>query len=93
MNRFNEIFDYSQGAADRLVHTGKGVFGGIFVSAASGSPTITVYDNTSAAGAKIVDVFTPEAGKLYPFCARYITGLYIDIGGTVAYTVLFEPQS
>lgn len=90
-NRFNEVYDYAQKSADALIHTGPGVLGGIFVSAASGTPTITIYDNTSAAGAKIVDIFTPEAGKLYAFCARYIAGLYIDIGGTVAYTVLFDP--
>ena len=35
---------------------------GIFVSAASGTPTITVYDSaTTTTTAKVVDTFTPVA--------------------------------
>ncbi len=61
---------------------------GIFVSAASATPTITVYDsNATGTSKKIVDTFTPVAGTYYPmpfFCAD---GIYVVISGTVKCTV------
>jgi hypothetical protein len=61
---------------------------GIFVSAASSTPTITVYDDSgTGTSTKMVDTFTPSAGTYYklPFCAA--NGVYVVISGTVSCTV------
>lgn len=68
---------------------------GIFVSAASSTPTITVYDSaaTSTSDPKILDTFTPVAGTEYnlPYDGAYAkNGIYVVIGGTVSATVFFE---
>lgn len=63
---------------------------GIFVSAASSTPTITVYDSaTTTTTTKIVDTFTPVAGTWYNIPVAATTGLYVAIGGTVKATVVF----
>ena len=63
---------------------------GIFVSSASSTPTITVYDSaTTTTTAKVVDTFTPVAATYYTIPASVATGLYIVIGGTVSATVFF----
>ena len=63
---------------------------GIFVSAASSTPTITVYDSaTTTTTAKIVDTFTPAAATFYPIPAASAAGLYVVIGGTVSATVIY----
>lgn len=71
---------------------GDGQLGGIFVSAASATPTITVYDNSTASttgAATIVSVFTPTAATWYPLPFAFTKGLYIVISGTVACTVAY----
>ena len=63
---------------------------GVFVSAASGTPTITVYDSaTTTTTAPIVSVFTPVAATYYPIPASASSGIYVVIGGTVSATVFF----
>jgi hypothetical protein len=63
---------------------------GIFVSAASASPTITIYDSaTTTTTDTIVGVFTPVAATYYTIPASTTNGLYIVIGGTVSATVFF----
>lgn len=63
---------------------------GIFVSAASSTPTITVYDSaTTTTTAKVVDTFTPAAGTWYTIPAATAAGLYVVIGGTVSATVIY----
>ena len=63
---------------------------GFFVSAASGTPTITVYDSaTTTTTAKIVDTFTPVAATWYAMPMSTSAGLYVVIGGTVSATVVF----
>jgi hypothetical protein len=58
---------------------------GIFVSSASGSPSITVYDE-SATGTttKVIDTFTPVAATWYPLPFNFKNGINIVIGGTVS---------
>jgi len=67
---------------------------GIFVSAASGTPTITVYDAAAATTTDtILGVFTPVAATSYilPLEGAYAkNGIYVVIGGTVSATVLYE---
>jgi hypothetical protein len=63
---------------------------GIFVSAASGTPTITVYDDAATGTTtKIVDTFTPAAATWYPMPFQVKKGVNIVIGGTVSGTVSF----
>lgn len=61
---------------------------GIFVSAASATPTITVYDDAGMGTAsKLVDTFTPVAGTWYPLPFAFGSGLYVVLSGTVSCTV------
>jgi len=63
---------------------------GIFVSAASATPTITIYDDASTGTTtKVVDVFTPAAATYYPIPAGLSKGLYVVISGTVSATFIF----
>lgn len=80
-------FNYKNISATTLLKTGDGIMGGIFVSAASSTPTITIYDNTAGSGTKIVDTFTPVAATWYPMPFQFITGLEVVISGTVSATV------
>ena len=67
---------------------------GIFVSSASSTPTITIYDSAAATTTKtLIGVFTPVSATNYFFPAdglQFNDGLYIVISGTVAATVSFE---
>jgi ABC-type nitrate/sulfonate/bicarbonate transport system substrate-binding protein len=67
---------------------------GIFVSAASSNPTITVYDSAAATTTTtILGTFIPVAATSYilPLEGAYAkNGIYVVIAGTVAATVLYE---
>lgn len=81
--------EYANLTADTLVKTGEGTLVGIFVASASSTPTIKLWDNTSAAGATLVNTFIPIAASWYPLPFRFLTGLYVDVGGTVDITVSY----
>jgi hypothetical protein len=79
--------------ATTLVKSAPAKLKGIFVSAASSTPTITVYDTqTSDTTATILGVFTPVAATNYNFFDGLNTanGLYVVISGTVKCTVYYE---
>lgn len=68
-----------------------GYLRGIFVSAATGGPTITVYDEPAAGTTtKIIDTFTPTPSTFYSLPAKYRTGCNVVIGGTVSCTIFFN---
>jgi hypothetical protein len=70
------------------VLSGRGSIGLIFVSAASATPTITIYDSaTTTTTTKIVDTFTPVAGQTYILPFSFDNGCYVVIGGTVRLTI------
>lgn len=87
--------NYAYITASSQVKTAPAKLKGIFVSAASGTPTITVYD-TDAKGttATVVGVFTPVSATNYPFNSFdgiYLNkGLYVVISGTVTATVIYD---
>lgn len=82
---------YVQTSASALIKTGAGRAKGIFVSAASATPTIKLWDNTAASGAVLIETFTPVAGAYYEIPnAEFATGLFLTIGGTVSCTVYFK---
>ncbi len=67
---------------------------GIFVSAASATPTITVYDDAATGTTtKIVDTFTPVAGTYYKLPFYALKGINVVISGTVSCTVGFLPET
>ena len=53
--------------ADAQIKVGAGKLKGIFVSAASGTPTLAVYDTatSSTSDPVILDTFTPSANTMY----------------------------
>lgn len=83
--------NYTNLSASGLVRTGPGKLLGIWVSSASSTPTIKVWDNTSAASTIIANTFTPSGPVFYPIPCRFETGLYVSISGTVDCTVMWEP--
>ena len=85
----SEAGNASNISASALICTGAGKLLGIFVASASSTPTIKVWDNTSAATNIIANTFTPSAGTFYPLPFRFGTGLYVTISGTVDCTVSY----
>lgn len=72
------------------LNAGGGVLLGIWVSAASATPTITVYDSSgTATTTPIASVFTPAPAVWYQIPVAYTQGLYIVISGTVSCTVVY----
>lgn len=67
------------------IFTGTGGIFGIFVSSASGSPTIKVQDGSTT----IVNTFTPVAATWYTIPGRFSTSLVVTIGATVDCTVFW----
>ena len=67
---------------------------GIFVAAASATPTITIYDDAgTGTTVTLVSVFTPVAGTYYKLPFRTLNGLNIVIGGTVSCTVGLQTET
>ena len=89
---------YKQISADNQVKVGAGKIKGLFVSAASGSPGLAVYDTPdgdTSNDPKIIDTFVPVAATMYPLSGDdggvfFTNGLYIDITNTVSVTVIYE---
>ena len=87
--------NYKNTNATVQVKVGLTVLKGIFVSAASSTPLITVYDSGTAntGDPTILGVFAPAAASDYHFTASGITaskGLYVVISGTVVATFIYE---
>ena len=85
---------YKQLSATTQIKPMAGKLKGIFVSAASSTPTITVYDSATSLNTdpKVLDTFTPTAGTNHNFYDGIYAnkGLYIVISGTVSCTVAYE---
>lgn len=92
VTKVEERFDYNVPiTASTTIKTGVGRFAGMFVSAASATPLITVYDNTAASGTKIIDTFTPVAATMYRIpTTNFSVGLHIVISGTVTLTPFYK---
>ena len=60
--------NYAYLTATSLVKNSQGKIKGIMVSAASSTPTITIYDTeTAGTTGTVIDTFTPVAGTNYNF--------------------------
>jgi uncharacterized alkaline shock family protein YloU len=88
---------------DALIATGRGYFKGIIVhSDGTNSVTVDIYDNTTAAGTKLVSstIFTTSASNrtgVLGFSdqeAPFTNGIYVDVttSGTVTYDVYIDPR-
>lgn len=88
--------NYLNISATTNLKTSAGKLKGIFVSAASATPTITIYDSATTTTTKtIISVFTPTAATMYPLMSTdggifFSNGLYVAISGTVAATFIYE---
>lgn len=81
---------YKQISASGNVKNTFGALLGIFVSAASATPTIAVYDDAgTGTTTKIIDTFTPVAGTFYSLPFGVGSGINVVIGGTVSATVCY----
>lgn len=88
--------NYTYTEATKQIKPMAGKLRGIFVSAASSTPTITIYDSAKASTSDpvMVATFTPVAATVYPLPgldgAYFNNGLYVVISGTVKATVVYE---
>lgn len=79
-------------ATTTQVFTGTGVIAGFFVSSGT-SPSVTIYDNTTATGTPILAAFTAPANGFYPFPASFGTGLRVVTGGTTPNVTILWAQA
>lgn len=79
-------------SATGLVYTGQGIVSGIVVSSHTNG-TLKLWDNTSAATTVLIDTFTfPAASGVYSFFgAKFHTGLFATVGGTLDATLIYNP--
>jgi|HubBroStandDraft_4_1064222.scaffolds.fasta_scaffold1706234_2 hypothetical protein len=85
---------YAQISASGNVWPSACAMTGIFVSSASGTPTITIYDDAATGtSVPLVATFTPVAGTYYKLPFRALLGLNVVIGGTIACTVGFQAET
>ena len=86
--------NYTAITATAQIKREAGKLRGIFVSSASSTPTITVYDSfaSSASDPVVLATFTPTANTNHNFIEGLYTnkGIYVVIGGTVSATVYYD---
>jgi hypothetical protein len=85
--------NYAQISATTLIKQGPGKIKGIFVSSASSTPTIAIYDaQTASTDVKVIDTYTPVSASNINFYDGITTenGIYVVIGGTVSATIYYE---
>lgn len=80
---------YLNGTTSQQVKGSEGDLIGIFVDAASATPTLKLWDNTAGSGTVLVTAFTPTAGTWYWLPFHFGTGLFITVSGTVGYTISY----
>lgn len=84
---------YAAISATKLIKNSQARLKGIMVSAASSTPTITVYDQeTAGTSVVVIDTFTPADATNYNFFdgINCTNGLYVVISGTVKCTVYYD---
>lgn len=89
MSEFNERYSYVRLTATGVVKAGSGLLGGFLV--VTGTPTITLYDNPSAAsGTIIINGLVTVAGTPYPVPAKFTQGCYAVLSGAGDVTFFYE---
>jgi hypothetical protein len=86
--------NYAAISATTQIKVSAGKLNGIFVSSASSTPTITVYDSfkSSTSDPVVLATFTPTGNTNLNFYPGIYAnkGIYIVISGTVSATISFE---
>jgi hypothetical protein len=86
--------NYTAITATAQIKRDAGKLNGIFVSSASSTPTITVYDSSasSASDPVVLATFTPTGNTMHNFFQGLFVnkGIYIVISGTVSATISYE---
>ena len=86
--------NYTAITATAQIKRDAGKLNGIFVSSASSTPTITVYDSStsSASDPVILATFTPTGNTMHNFFQGLFVnkGIYVVISGTVSATISYE---
>lgn len=76
-------------AGNTLVKTGQGLANGFLV--ASGTPTVTIYDGTSASGKLLLDPMVCAPGTPYPLAgAQFNVGCFVVMSGAGAVTFFYN---
>lgn len=86
---------------DALIVTGNGYLKSLIINTdGTNSVTVSIYDNTAAAGSKVISTFivtTSSVNRLFtieflPKEIPFTKGIYVDVttSGTVTYDVTFE---
>lgn len=93
MNMFvKEVYRPKNLVGSANIYSAAGSLIGIWVSSASGTPTIAVYDSaTTTTDVPIVGAFTPSPG-FNPMPFSFDRGCYVVITGTVNCTVGYIAQ-
>ena len=86
--------NYTAITATAQIKRDAGKLNGIFVSSASSTPTITVYDSStsSASDPVVLATFTPTGNTMHNFFqGLYVNkGIYVVISGTASATISYE---
>lgn len=83
---------YLNGTASQLVKTGSGRFMGWVVNSHS-SGTLKFWDAVTATAPILLNTITFAAGPaswVFPVAIQFSTGLFVTVGGTIDYTILYE---
>jgi len=92
VTKVEQRVQYLNGTTSQLVKTGAGRFYGFIVNSHT-SGTIKFWDNTSAATTVLTNTITLAAGPqqwVFPVGINFATGLFVTIGGTIDYTILYK---
>lgn len=86
--------NYAAISATTQIKVSAGKLNGIFVSSASSTPTITVYDSFKSSNSDpvVLATFTPTGNTNHNFFPGIYAnkGIYVVISGTVSATISFE---
>jgi hypothetical protein len=75
-----------------LIHTGTGQLVGVILTASTGTPLATFYDNTAGSGTKLLEIYVPTSCPVIIFFAErfaptFTTGLYLSLAANLSATV------
>lgn len=83
---------YLNGTTSQAVKSTAGGFYGVVVNSHT-SGTLKFWDNTAGSGTVLLNTITFAAGSginiIFPMGVSFNTGLFVTVGGTIDYTVLY----
>ncbi len=90
-----DSYKYTNGTASGLIRTGGGQVAGVIVNSHTNG-TMKLWDSLTATGTVIVNTYTFPAGSgmyKFPQPVDFYTGLFFTVGGTLDYTIVWNPNS